>query len=423
MSRDTTLAERVGFEPTVSFPTHDFQSCRFGRSRTPPACRQASLAEPSTLDRVEPWYRARRSALRNGVPQTGSGPDGSSPQRTTPCAAGNLTVAPGTRLHNRIAAPVSSGPGERRSTQAFRQPPKVAVSVKPHLECPMDYGRHLRPATWEEVMTAMPCPVCGIRESLCDCLLRSARGNASDGAAVPGPAPSGVPSGGPRDVGEPGGFNSQAGSGAPDAGAGSEWADSLLQFVRDFASASPKAVPAPTGHPGRNQPVGRGPVVPGAAHQGTPGYQELAAGAVDGTSVPGPRRCGHRGWVGATHVVGGVGQGRSVCAVSERKWRPARLAGQACAGRTPVGGRESRVVRGRVRMAAGCRRRSLEVEAIGRYSFDADRYRGSLAAEPLRAVDLVARLDRAQPGTTSIKMLAGAYPLVWDGARRRAIFQ
>ena len=41
-------------------------------------------------------------ALRNGVPQTGSGPDGSSPQRTTPCAAGNLTVAPGTR-------PASSG--------------------------------------------------------------------------------------------------------------------------------------------------------------------------------------------------------------------------------------------------------------------------------------------------------------------------
>ena len=30
------LAERVGFEPTVGCPTHDFQSCRFGRSRTPP---------------------------------------------------------------------------------------------------------------------------------------------------------------------------------------------------------------------------------------------------------------------------------------------------------------------------------------------------------------------------------------------------
>ena len=30
------LAEGVGFEPTVSFPTHAFQACRFGRSRTPP---------------------------------------------------------------------------------------------------------------------------------------------------------------------------------------------------------------------------------------------------------------------------------------------------------------------------------------------------------------------------------------------------
>ena len=36
-------------------------------------------------------------ALRNGAPQTGSGPDGSSPQRTALCAVGNLTVAPGTR--------------------------------------------------------------------------------------------------------------------------------------------------------------------------------------------------------------------------------------------------------------------------------------------------------------------------------------
>ncbi len=33
-----TFAEEVGFEPTVSFPTHAFQACRFGRSRTPPCC-------------------------------------------------------------------------------------------------------------------------------------------------------------------------------------------------------------------------------------------------------------------------------------------------------------------------------------------------------------------------------------------------
>ena len=51
------------------------------------------------------WSQSRKGpgagrggrALRNGAPQTGSGPDGSSPQRTVPCAVGNLTVAPGTR--------------------------------------------------------------------------------------------------------------------------------------------------------------------------------------------------------------------------------------------------------------------------------------------------------------------------------------
>ena len=93
------LAEREGFEPTVSFPSHDFQSCRFGRSRTPPAPRQASLKGPSTLGpgREEPGAGRGGRALRNGAPQTGSGPDGSSPQRTAPCAVGNLTVAPGTR--------------------------------------------------------------------------------------------------------------------------------------------------------------------------------------------------------------------------------------------------------------------------------------------------------------------------------------
>ena len=34
--RKELLAEEVGFEPTEGCPSHDFQSCRFGRSRTPP---------------------------------------------------------------------------------------------------------------------------------------------------------------------------------------------------------------------------------------------------------------------------------------------------------------------------------------------------------------------------------------------------
>ena len=33
---DMTTAEEVGFEPTDPCRSHDFQSCRFGRSRTPP---------------------------------------------------------------------------------------------------------------------------------------------------------------------------------------------------------------------------------------------------------------------------------------------------------------------------------------------------------------------------------------------------
>ena len=39
-------AEEVGFEPTVGCPTHDFQSCRFGRSRTPPGSPDA-IVSPS----------------------------------------------------------------------------------------------------------------------------------------------------------------------------------------------------------------------------------------------------------------------------------------------------------------------------------------------------------------------------------------
>ena len=39
--RKYPVAEEVGFEPTEGFPSHDFQSCRFGRSRTPPQYRHA----------------------------------------------------------------------------------------------------------------------------------------------------------------------------------------------------------------------------------------------------------------------------------------------------------------------------------------------------------------------------------------------
>jgi hypothetical protein len=145
----------------------------------------------------------------------------------------------------------------------------------------------MRSATWEKVMTVMPCPVCGRSDGLCDCLLQSARGKVGDSAPAPGHGSAGVPGGAQAgiDVDAPVGLNGQVDPGVPEAGAGSDWADSLLQFVRDFASASPKAAPASAGQPGRNQSVGRGPAGPGTAHLGAPGHQELEDGAVHATSV------------------------------------------------------------------------------------------------------------------------------------------
>ena len=37
----------MGFEPTVGCPTHDFQSCRFGRSRTPPGLQPGQANGPA----------------------------------------------------------------------------------------------------------------------------------------------------------------------------------------------------------------------------------------------------------------------------------------------------------------------------------------------------------------------------------------
>ena len=63
----TLDAERVGFEPTVSFPTHDFQSCRFGRSRTPPGAARGSSQAGYRLggDAGDP---CGGRVLRNGRP-------------------------------------------------------------------------------------------------------------------------------------------------------------------------------------------------------------------------------------------------------------------------------------------------------------------------------------------------------------------
>ena len=47
-------AEEVGFEPTVSCPTHTFQACRFGRFRTPPDEPLRSVLLPGTSEHRAP---------------------------------------------------------------------------------------------------------------------------------------------------------------------------------------------------------------------------------------------------------------------------------------------------------------------------------------------------------------------------------
>src|SRR5256885_2610751 len=60
---DTTLAERVGFEPTIRFRIHAFQACAFGRSATSPTFFAGGRTRSGAL-RILP--RAPRSQPRPG---------------------------------------------------------------------------------------------------------------------------------------------------------------------------------------------------------------------------------------------------------------------------------------------------------------------------------------------------------------------
>ena len=62
------VAEEVGFEPTEGCPSHDFQSCRFGRSRTPPgdACAPEGPGYLSRAKRLASNLVGPRSAATVG---------------------------------------------------------------------------------------------------------------------------------------------------------------------------------------------------------------------------------------------------------------------------------------------------------------------------------------------------------------------
>jgi len=114
----------------------------------------------------------------------------------------------------------------------------------------------------------MLCPVCGSDNGFCDCLMAGLRGQGS--TEPPGPT-----TGQPEQItlDDPDGPGGPHGRGTLEAQHGTGWAGDLLDFLRDFASASGQAGPPRAGSPeagspqsgpavpaeqlGRNRPVGR----------------------------------------------------------------------------------------------------------------------------------------------------------------------
>ena len=136
----------------------------------------------------------------------------------------------------------------------------------------------------------MLCPVCGRSDGLCDCLLASAPRDANEGAGSGPAAVQGISASadGPPAVIEAEGPDRRTGSQPIETGSRADWSDSLLQFVRDFADASPKASPAETAAQSeRNRSVGRGPegTSPGQAGQQATADDTTAADSSE-ASVP-----------------------------------------------------------------------------------------------------------------------------------------
>lgn len=95
------LAEEVGFEPTEGCPSHAFQACRFGRSRTPP--NQYSYCELNTGFLGYPTHEGQLPVafIRRGL-QRWSGPvrrtfvnrvRGGSQQLSADCLGATVSLA------------------------------------------------------------------------------------------------------------------------------------------------------------------------------------------------------------------------------------------------------------------------------------------------------------------------------------------
>ena len=137
----------------------------------------------------------------------------------------------------------------------------------------------------------MLCSMCGRSDGLCDCLLASAPRDANDEVGSGAATVQGISAtadGPPAVIADPEGLDRRTGSHPMETGSRADWSDSLLQFVRDFADASPKALPTETAaHSERDGSVGRGPegTSLGQAGPQTTAY-DTAAGDRSEASVP-----------------------------------------------------------------------------------------------------------------------------------------
>ena len=168
--RRTLHAEEVGFEPTVSFPTHDFQSCRFGRSRTPPELPVRSSREAivsrcivrCSVRRPGPAQRAPVNRVRAGRQQLSAGP--------VVCRS-----KPGRRTEHRHRTGHVTAPWRRRARTAPTRRPRPSV---PPVGC--GRGRRRRQGSRSLPVSVPSLPPAALR--------RGAR----TGAREPGPAKRGA---------------------------------------------------------------------------------------------------------------------------------------------------------------------------------------------------------------------------------------
>jgi hypothetical protein len=86
--------ERRGWDLNPRWVAPHTISNRADSAALAPLLHQDRLACTSRPLGASPAAGRGSRALRNGAPQTGSGPDGSSPQRAAPCAVGSLAAAP-----------------------------------------------------------------------------------------------------------------------------------------------------------------------------------------------------------------------------------------------------------------------------------------------------------------------------------------